>query len=164
VLILLVFFDHLESTDHNGPYFAHLCKNQISAHVDSMTLTAGIAATYGDPHEDFSATSQRISGSASTTRRRSLLRMDAWTSRGRGRRRRVDSASLPKYSLRKESWGGIFVYGPTQAVYQTDDEAYCLLLRLKNGENLDKVRLSPGALNQEIIDEFENTLKQLGVV
>lgn len=66
---------------------------------------------------------------------------------------------LPKYSLRKEAWGGVFVYGPTQSVYHVDDEAFGLLLRLKDGESSDII-----AAQSKAGEDFIAAMKTLAII
>jgi hypothetical protein len=71
---------------------------------------------------------------------------------------------LPKYSLRKESWGGVLVFGPTQAVYQLDDEAYELMTRMRLGESLKEIVAKPGAIEVGVAQVFASTASILGLI
>jgi hypothetical protein len=72
-------------------------------------------------------------------------------------------AKLPKYSLRKEPWGSVFVHGPTHSVYLTDEAAYVLLARLEAGETLGDIRSNSVGIESSEINEFENILRGLGI-
>ncbi len=50
------------------------------------------------------------------------------------------SATLSVINLRKEEWGGLFVYGPTGQVYTVDDEAYEALSQVRDNRNADALK------------------------
>ncbi|TCR76743.1 hypothetical protein [Rhizobium sp. BK376] len=65
----------------------------------------------------------------------------------------IDS-TLPVMSLRRETWGGVLVYGPTGQVYAVDKAAYQLLDRIMSGETLDDV-------SRDSTQDIESFRKQL---
>lgn len=71
-----------------------------------------------------------------------------------------DRQPLPKFGLRKESWGGVFVYGPTGQVYAVDDVAYGVLERIAAGESLDKIA-SEGRSAE--VGSFRQKLSDFGI-
>lgn len=74
----------------------------------------------------------------------------------------VHSRELPRFSFRKESWGVLFVYGPTQGVYVADEEAFELLKRMQNGETLAYIRSNPIGVGPEKIASFAKIIDGLG--
>ncbi|MFQ2156068.1 hypothetical protein ACK33E_06470 [Aeromonas hydrophila] len=71
---------------------------------------------------------------------------------------------LPKYSLRKESWGGILVFGPTQAVYQLDNEAFEFMVRVKAGESPDEISKKLNAVDVNTVNAFVAMASKFGVI
>lgn len=67
-----------------------------------------------------------------------------------------DIQKLPTYSLRKETWGGVFIYGLNQCVYIVDHEAYIFLDRLKSGEAMSTIKANPMTFSEKDIDYIES--------
>ncbi len=74
-----------------------------------------------------------------------------------------DGDKLPLISLRKEDWGGIFIYGPTQSVYIVDAIAYSLLERLKSGEAKAYIKANPNGVLPSDLDHFILLLEKHGI-
>jgi hypothetical protein len=75
----------------------------------------------------------------------------------------AEAYRLPRLSLRKERWGAILIYGPTQSVYQTDDEAFLLLSRLRFGESIEQIKNDPRNFTQDEIATFAKLLDLLKI-
>ncbi|MFH6994558.1 hypothetical protein [Flavobacterium sp. FlaQc-48] len=65
---------------------------------------------------------------------------------------------VPLIDLRKESWGGLFVYGMTAQIFTVDEDAFSLLERIKNGETLDDLSQSPSPLTHDDFISFQEQL------
>jgi hypothetical protein len=67
---------------------------------------------------------------------------------------------FPMIDLRKESWGGLFVYGPTAQIFTVDSKAFSLLERIKNGESLIDLTKNPLPFDSRDITLFKTQLKK----
>lgn len=70
---------------------------------------------------------------------------------------------IPLIDLRKESWGGLFVYGLTAQIFTVDTHAFSLLERIKSGESLNDLENDPGNLTNRDILLFKELLKELEI-
>ena len=68
--------------------------------------------------------------------------------------------SIPLIDLRKEPWGGLFVYGLTAQIFIVDVDAFSLLERIKTGESLYDLERNPAPLVSSDIVSFVAKLKE----
>ncbi len=72
----------------------------------------------------------------------------------------LDMGAIPLIDLREETWGGLFVYGPTAQIFTVDKEAFSLLNLIKAGKSLKDLSPKEHKLKSEDIASFEVILKK----